>query len=493
MKAAALLLLVLLTAVRLWLAAAAPVTPLEAYYWLCAHRLDWAFFDGPAGTAWLAHTATAMLGDGPLGLRLAFPLLAAAASLGAFLLGRALFGVIAGIWAAAILNVLPVFNAAAVHAGPELPALALTLFAAWAFVRAMDHGFLWWLLGGCIVGLAGQFEYAAIFAVLGAALACVVSHRHRAEWRRPGIYAALAIPLFALCPAWEWNRAHDWPALATGTLRTAITPRWDEFLSVLGMDIFLLSVFAFAGLILAKIAVLFSSRIHAKPRIALCLAAPFALLWLYNLLQGAPGIFAMLCAVALFSGAAAHAVIERPGLRIAGAALLILTAADGAFGSFSSRQDPWSRSMRGMAWTEVASSLDALLAKTTQPGGAQPFLIAQNADATSALNYHLSRTTHPEVFLRESQDVSSQFALWPRYDDFIETDKPADDFFRQEGSTTNPYMGRDALYLTEEEPADLPQTITAAFARITPFATLELPGGRKMRVYFCENYQTMPL
>jgi hypothetical protein len=39
----------------------------------------------------------------------------------------------------------------------------------------------------------------------------------------------------------------------------------------------------------------------------------------------------------------------------------------------------------------------------------------------------------------------------------------------------------------------LPQTITAAFARVAPFADLELAGNRKLRVYLCEDYQTMPL
>ncbi len=492
MKAAALLLLALLTGMRLWEAAVTPVTPLEAYRWLCAHRLDWAFFDGPGGTAWIVWMTSTMLDQGPLGLRFAFPFFAAGASVGVFLLARASFGETVGIWAAAALNALPIFHRAAVHAGPELPALMLVLLAAWAFVRAMDRGVLWWLLGGMLAGAACLFHYAAIWLLPGPILACIICPRHRAAWLQPGLYLATAIPFFFLCPAWEWNRAHDWPALATGTVRTALTPRWSEILPALGANVAQWSIFASLALLAAIVLGVRSARIHARPRLALCLAGPFFLVWAYQLLQGSPGIFALLCVTGLLAGMAVHAFMETAPLRLAGIASLLLAAA-GTTLPPSASADPWARSGHGIAWPEVAGSLSPIVDRVTSADGAPPLLIAQDADATSALNYHLSRTSHPEVFLRESQDVSNQFALWPRYDDFTEADRPADDFFKQEGSTTNPYIGRNALYLTEEDAANLPQTITAAFARVTDFATLELPGGRKMRVYFCENYQTMPL
>jgi 4-amino-4-deoxy-L-arabinose transferase-like glycosyltransferase len=481
MKVLPWILLAALTVLRLWTAAAAPVAPEDAWQWLCAKRLDTAFFDAPGGTAALVRATTTALGDGALGLRVAFPLLAALASVAAFLFARALFGAAAGIWAAAALNALPVFNSAAVHANSTLPALAFTLLAAWAFLRALDRGLPSWALSGTCLAIAANFHYSAALLWLGILAVCATSPRHRVEGRRPGIYLALAITFAGLAPAFVWNQAHGWPALALGTWRTVITPRWAEILPALGASALLLGPPAFLGWLFSLGALGRSASLHAHPRQVLGLAAPFTLLWLYGVLHGDPAGSALLLSAALTSAGVAYAFLQSASLRRTGAALLLLTAASAAWPTKPATN-----------WHAVASALEQTLAKA-QPGHEKPlFLIAPDPEATSALSYHLaSRGT--EVFLRESQDLSNQFGLWPRYDDFVETDKPADDFFKQEGNTTNLYLGRSALYIGEEPLDALPSAIKSAFAKVSPFAELELPGGRKLRVYLCEDYQTMPL
>jgi hypothetical protein len=412
------------------------------------------------------------------------------ATAGTFLAARSLFGPAAGLWAAVAINTLPFFNIAAVHAGPQLPALAFTLLACWAFLRAMDHGLFWWLLAGASLAVAVQFHFAAILLLPGVAAACTLSSRHRAEWRRPGLYTMLFLALCGLLPAFFWNRSHDWPSRALGTLRTALTPSWNEIGSALAINSALFSITALAAVGFAIWVLARSARIHARPRLALCLALPFGCLWLYDVLHGEPANTSLLLACGLLAGGTAHVFLGATRLRQFGAILLFLSA---GFASRPATHDPWTRSAHGVSWKEVAASIDTILARAQNPQAPPLLLIAQDPDATAALNYDLARTAHPEVFLRESQDVSNQFALWPRYDDFVEAAKPADDFFKLEGSTTNPYLGRSALYLSDEEPGDLPQTITSAFRGVTPFAALELGGGRKLRVYLCEDYQTMPL
>ncbi len=491
MKTLALLLLAILTALRLWLAGSSAVTPLESYYWMCAQRPDWAFFDGPAGTAWLVRLGTVIAGDGPLGLRLAFPLVAVLASGGVFLLARALFGPATALWAAVAINALPFFNIAAVHAGPELPAAFLALLAGWAFLRAMDHqGLSWWALAGTGLALATQFHYAAILLLPGFAAACALSTRHRSEWRRPGIYVLALVAACGLVPALVWNQAHDWPALALGTLRTALSPRWGEIGSALATENSLFSLGAVVALGFTIWTLARSARIHARPRLALCLASPFMALWLYGTLGGQPASMALLLVSMILAGGTVQVFLATARFRQLGAILLFVTAGGTLLPASS---DPWTRSAHGISWREVAAAMDGLLARAQNSQSPALLLIAQDPEATAALSFHLAHTAHSEVFLCESQDASNQFALWPRYDDFVETVKPADDFFKLEGSTTNPYLGRSALYLTAEEPDDLPQTITAAFAHVTSFASLELGGGRKLRVYLCEDYQTMPL
>ena len=129
------------------------------------------------------------------------------------------------------------------------------------------------------------------------------------------------------------------------------------------------------------------------------------------------------------------------------------------------------------------------------------FLIAENAPLAAALALALPDATpaapgHPPVYTSESPAARSQFDLWPRYDQFVEAERievapGIDPFTEQEGA--NPFVGRSALYITTQEPGDLPQAITAAFAGVQPLGEITAPDGRTLRVYLCSDYQTMPL
>ena len=140
----------------------------------------------------------------------------------------------------------------------------------------------------------------------------------------------------------------------------------------------------------------------------------------------------------------------------------------------------------------------AFLEKSKQ-GQDDLFLIAENEKLASALGYHLrdalvAPAGHPTVYVRESQDVSNQFALWPTYGDFMETDRVVDEYFTEQHAE-NPFLGRSALYLTHERDAELPQSIRGAFDSVVLFR--ELPGTeadtRPLYIYLCLVYQTLPL
>lgn len=478
-----LLFLLGITLVRFWLALALPIAPPEAYVWLCAHHLDWGFFDGPAGTAAIVHGTTGVFGDGAAGLRIAFPLLAAVATVGVYLLGAGLFGRAVGLWAAVALNVLPAFNLASVEAGPLLPALTFSMLAAVAFFHALDRGGLvWWLAGGLATAVAGQFQVTTICLIAGPLIACACLRRHRVEWARPGLYLALILSLGGLVPILMWNQTHGWPALALGTLRTALTPRWAAIPGALLGALVAVSIPAAIAWLVGSIALFQASRAHVRPRLLFAMAAPVLLCWMYALLHGQPDPVLLMIAMALTAGGIAHAFLGTSLLRRLGAVALVLAASASAFRAFPTDS----------TWRDASAVLGEVLARA-QPGHPQPlFLIAPDPDATSALAYYLAGG-HTEVFLRESQDASNQFSLWPRYDDFVESAQPAQVDYQLEGNTTNPYLGRSALYVTAEEADDLPQTITAAFEKHHLFGTLTLPRGRVLHLYLCENYQTMPL
>jgi hypothetical protein len=150
---------------------------------------------------------------------------------------------------------------------------------------------------------------------------------------------------------------------------------------------------------------------------------------------------------------------------------------------------------------EVVREIETL--RTTQPTdpAAPVFLIARDAALASALALHLPDTSfvapgHPPVYVVESPHADSQYALWPRYDQFVDAPKPAaeeapDPFTEQDGA--NPFIGRSALYITPQAPDALPQAVTAAFASHRLLAEITTPSGEVLRVYLCSEYETLPL
>src|ERR1700761_1957146 len=59
-----------LTLARLAVAALAPITPDESYYWLWTRPLQLSYLDHPGMVAWWIWASTALLGDTTLGIRL---------------------------------------------------------------------------------------------------------------------------------------------------------------------------------------------------------------------------------------------------------------------------------------------------------------------------------------------------------------------------------------------------------------------------------------
>jgi hypothetical protein len=150
---------------------------------------------------------------------------------------------------------------------------------------------------------------------------------------------------------------------------------------------------------------------------------------------------------------------------------------------------------------EVTEEIEKLRRTETADAGAPVFLIAQNATTASALALHLQDNSfvapgHPPVYVVESPYADSQYALWPRYDQFVDAPRPAahtapDPFTEQDGA--NPFIGRSALYVTSQMPDQLPQAVTAAFAAHRLVAEITTPSGEVLRVYLCQNYETLPL
>ena len=219
-----LLALLVLTLLRLWAAAALPLSADEAYYWTWSHALAPGYLDHPPMVALWMRAGAWLAGDTALGIRLLGPLSAAA---GSVLLARAAGSLIpgAGVPAAALFNGTLLLGVGAVTMTPDTPLVFFWTLALWALARLLATGDgRWWLAVGAASGLAMDSKYTAGFLGVGivAWLGWVPALRRWfvSVWLWAG--GAVAVALFA--PVLAWNAGHGWASLLKQGGRTA---DWD--------------------------------------------------------------------------------------------------------------------------------------------------------------------------------------------------------------------------------------------------------------------------
>ncbi len=485
-------LLALITVLRwLWLAPQ-DLSPSGAYLALCGYTPSVAYFDGPGATAVCSAFGTRWAGAGALGAALLWPLFAVLTTFALYHLVAPISGGRAATGAAVLLNLLPSFNKASVTPTCALP---LAMFAI-GFIacgwRALDSSSLAWWLGAGLCAAGGLlFDYLAWFLLPALAIVMLASHRWRSALLEPGFWLAAAFPLVVFALLLLWNSEHGWVHFIGGTWQTATSldlrriPR-DIYEAAWAVSPLVLVALA-AGLFLA----LREVRVARRAKFLALPALVAALIAIYLGLRGEPtqaaGLVAAALAIPLLSWLPIPSGLM--GLVLASAALWTAV-------SFGMTQAP-----APAITPKVVSEIEALrTAQTTDPS-APVFLIARDAALASALALHLRDTSfvapgHPPVYVLESPYADSQYALWPRYDQFVDapqaaTDAAPDPFTEQDGA--NPFMWRSALYITPQKPDALPQAITAAFAAHRLIAEISTPAGDVLRVYLCSEYETLPL
>ena len=206
------LLILALTAVRLWAASAIPLTEDEAYYRLWSQHLHLGYYDHPPMIAWWIRLGTFLAGDAPLGVRL-LPVLGAAvttwltADLALRLGGSARTALIAALAYNAMLTI----GAGGLLATPDAPAIlfwAATLSVLGRIVAGGSPRL--WLLAGALAGLACISKYSALFLAPGIVLWLASSAEGRRRLLTPWPWAAI-IPAGAVFSAnLAWNAANGW-------------------------------------------------------------------------------------------------------------------------------------------------------------------------------------------------------------------------------------------------------------------------------------------
>ncbi len=203
--------LLALTLLRLLVAAAAPLSPDEAYYWLWSRALAPGYLDHPPMVALWIRLGTDIAGDGSLGVRLLAPLSALAGSALLWDAAECLFpGRRAGIPAAALMNATLLLGVGAVTMTPDTPLLFFWTATLWAVARARRAGGGWWLAAGAFGGCALASKYTAALLGAGLLLWLVATREGRAWLRRPQPWAGAALALLVFAPVLAWNAAHGW-------------------------------------------------------------------------------------------------------------------------------------------------------------------------------------------------------------------------------------------------------------------------------------------
>ncbi len=191
----------------------------ESYMVASGRTLQLSYFDHPPLSWWMAWGAAHLFGtDAAWAVRLPFVLTFAGTTWLVFRLTERLFDARAGLWAAALLNVSPVFG---ITTGswvlPDGPLMAGLAGAGLCFAEAIPSrgraAWGWWLGTGLCAGLALLSKYSAALTIAGA-LCFLLSEPAARRWLvRPHPYAAGLLALALFSPVLFWNAQHGWVSL----------------------------------------------------------------------------------------------------------------------------------------------------------------------------------------------------------------------------------------------------------------------------------------
>jgi 4-amino-4-deoxy-L-arabinose transferase-like glycosyltransferase len=283
-----LLLLLLGTALlRLGFAALLGLGVDESYMVASGHTLSLGYFDHPPAAWWLSWGAAHLAGSqAPVVVRLPFIALFALSTWLVARLGSAIGGPRAGLWAAVLLNLSPVFG---VTSGtwvlPDGPLDCALLGAALCLLHALPArggaAWRWWAGAGLCAGLAMFAKYSAGLTIAGAFAYLLTSRSHRRWLAHPAPYLAAALALAVFSPVIVWNATHHWASFAFQGARAEAGARFHPLgpLVVLGGEALFVLPWIWAPMMLLFVAALRRGPADWRGWLLACLAAPPILLF----------------------------------------------------------------------------------------------------------------------------------------------------------------------------------------------------------------------
>ncbi len=197
-----------------WLAGVYTLVEDEAHYWEWSRWLEWSYYSKGPGIAWLIRLATEAMGTSEAAIRTPAVVASAVVALCAAGMARSIYSDgRAAFAAAAMVCLIPIYQAVALLMTIDGPFLACWSVACWSGLVALRRGGrLSWLVLGAALALGFLFKYTIVLLVPGLVVFALV-HRKTlvlapgwAKW----LVACGFIALLGLLPVAVWNAQHDW-------------------------------------------------------------------------------------------------------------------------------------------------------------------------------------------------------------------------------------------------------------------------------------------
>lgn len=198
------------TLLRMVVAALAPLSGDEAYYWSCSRNFDWSYFDQPPLVIWLMIPFRAILGETSLAVRM--PAILASLAIGLMLpplvkrLGGGLREATTSyLW----MSAMPFFIIGSFYASTDILMAAFFVATTWAAVAiAQGERRAWWGFGAAI-GLAFLSKFPGVL-VLPAILGALTAPSARKDLKTPVPWLAGMLAFAITAPVWIWGAQNQW-------------------------------------------------------------------------------------------------------------------------------------------------------------------------------------------------------------------------------------------------------------------------------------------
>lgn len=197
-----------LTALRIAALAANPTDLFvdESQYWLWGQSLGFGYYSKPPLVAWVIRLSTDIGGDTPFWVRLPAPLFHAATAMILGAIAAALFDARSAFWTALGYATLPLASWGSFLISTDTIMAPFFALALLFWLRALGtRGVGWAAASGLAIGVAALAKYAAVYFLIGVALAAL-----RRDSRPTPAQAAALVLAFALviAPNVIWNLTH---------------------------------------------------------------------------------------------------------------------------------------------------------------------------------------------------------------------------------------------------------------------------------------------